>query len=275
MLLQPLAARRARGRPRRAGAARGPGPLALAPRRAGGGPARWRRAPAPAAPYAIQAAIAAEHARAPRAIDTDWARIASLYERLEETAPLRGGRRSTARWRWPWRRAPRAGCGSSTSSTRAGELDDYHLLHSARGGLLRRLGRDAGGRCRLRARARAGDEPGRAPLSRAPASGARARERRSRAERLPAASRARSRICTRGRRPSASARRSRRAERFLSRTLRRLLGDDRRLRGDMPQEQLAPADPQRAARGDGARLAAAHVGHRAAPAQHSLASRHA
>ncbi|MET0615176.1 MAG: sigma-70 family RNA polymerase sigma factor, partial [Thermoleophilaceae bacterium] len=40
-----------------------------------------------AAPYAIQAAIAAEHARAATAEATDWRRIASLYERLEEAAP--------------------------------------------------------------------------------------------------------------------------------------------------------------------------------------------
>ena len=41
-------------------------------------------------PYAIQAAIAAEHARASRASDTDWARIAELYD-----AP--GGRRRRPR----------------------------------------------------------------------------------------------------------------------------------------------------------------------------------
>lgn len=38
-------------------------------------------------PYALQAAIAACHARAPRAQVTDWARIASLYARLAQTMP--------------------------------------------------------------------------------------------------------------------------------------------------------------------------------------------
>ena len=93
------------------------------------------------APYAIQAAIAAEHARAATADATDWRRIASLYERLEEAAPsavvtlnravavaMAGG--------------PAAGLRVLDELAERGELDDYQHLHSARGGLLRRLGRD-------------------------------------------------------------------------------------------------------------------------------------
>ncbi len=41
----------------------------------------------PAGPYRLQAAIAACHARAPRAADTDWARIAALYAELARVAP--------------------------------------------------------------------------------------------------------------------------------------------------------------------------------------------
>ena len=75
----------------RAGAAARPGPRPLGPgahrprpRRAGA-----RRAPSGAAlgPYALQAAIAACHARARTVEDTDWPRIAALYEALAELTP--------------------------------------------------------------------------------------------------------------------------------------------------------------------------------------------
>ena len=52
-----------------------------------------------AAPYAIQAAIAAEHARAERAEDTDWRRIAALYDRLEALGALAGGDAQPSRCR--------------------------------------------------------------------------------------------------------------------------------------------------------------------------------
>ncbi|WP_338156815.1 hypothetical protein [Burkholderia multivorans] len=38
-------------------------------------------------PYALQAALAACHARARRAADTDWAQIVALYDALAEVAP--------------------------------------------------------------------------------------------------------------------------------------------------------------------------------------------
>ena len=76
------AARGARRRRRRAGAARGAGPRALGSRadRRGPGAGRARRCAArPPGPYALQAAIAAVHAEAPRAADTDWPQIVALY----------------------------------------------------------------------------------------------------------------------------------------------------------------------------------------------------
>ena len=54
---------------------------------------RPRRAPpvATAGPYALQAAIAAEHARAPAPGDTDWPQVAALYDVLVAVAPVAGG----------------------------------------------------------------------------------------------------------------------------------------------------------------------------------------
>ena len=93
------------------------------------------------APYAIQAAIAAEHARAATADATDWRRIASLYERLEEAAPsaVVTLNRAVA---VAMADGPAAGLRVLDELAERGELDDYQHLHSARGGLLRRLGRD-------------------------------------------------------------------------------------------------------------------------------------
>jgi RNA polymerase sigma-70 factor (ECF subfamily) len=93
------------------------------------------------APYAIQAAIAAEHARAARAEDTDWHRIAALYERLEAAAPSavvtlnRGVAVAMAD-------GPAEGLRLIDELAATGELDDYQHLHSARAALLRRLERD-------------------------------------------------------------------------------------------------------------------------------------
>ena len=67
-------------------------------------PARPRRARARrsarrrAGPYALQAAIAACHARARRAEDTDWARIAALYDALARAHAI-AGRRAESRGR--------------------------------------------------------------------------------------------------------------------------------------------------------------------------------
>ena len=90
--------------------------------------------------YAIQAAIAACHARAATAGDTDWARIAELYSSLAEVAPS------------PVVDLNRAVAVGMASGPAAGlELVDllrddralrgYHLLPSVRGDLLKKLGR--------------------------------------------------------------------------------------------------------------------------------------
>jgi RNA polymerase sigma-70 factor, ECF subfamily len=95
----------------------------------------------PRGEYGLQAAIAAEHARAQRADDTDWARIASLYEGL--TAANRSAvvelNRAVA---VAMAEGPARGLRLLDELDASGRLDDYHLLHSARGALLARLGRD-------------------------------------------------------------------------------------------------------------------------------------
>jgi RNA polymerase sigma-70 factor (ECF subfamily) len=92
---------------------------------------------APPAPYAIQAAIAAEHARARSAEDTDWGRIQRLYNWLLAVQPT------------PVVELNRAAAIAMAEGPEEGlrlmdeldGLDDYHLLHSSRADLLRRLGR--------------------------------------------------------------------------------------------------------------------------------------
>ena len=88
-LMEIQASRVARAsRLRRAGPAAGPGPRALGsaadPARPGG--AARAETLADRGPYALQAAIAACHARARTAEDTDWARIAALYDELARSA---------------------------------------------------------------------------------------------------------------------------------------------------------------------------------------------
>ncbi len=65
-------------------------------------------------PYALQAAIAACHARARTAEETDWTRIAALYDGLAQLVAV-AGRRAESRGRaWRWRSVPRPGSSSST-----------------------------------------------------------------------------------------------------------------------------------------------------------------
>ena len=91
------------------------------------------------APYSIQAAIAAVHARAFRASDTDWHEIEALYAYLMRLQPtpvvelnhavaiaMSGG--------------AERGLQIIDSIRARGELQDYHLLWAARADLLRRLG---------------------------------------------------------------------------------------------------------------------------------------
>jgi RNA polymerase sigma-70 factor, ECF subfamily len=90
-------------------------------------------------PYQLQAAIAAVHAQASTAEATDWPQIAALYrvlERLEPTPVIRLNLAVSI----AMAEGPRQGLAMIDSIT---DLDHYHLFHSARAELLRRLGRDA------------------------------------------------------------------------------------------------------------------------------------
>ena len=90
-------------------------------------------------PFALQAAIAAEHCRAPRAEDTAWARIAQLYGQLEEVqpSPVVALNRAVA---VAMVEGPRAGMALIDALSGGSELDRYHLLHAARADLQRRMG---------------------------------------------------------------------------------------------------------------------------------------
>jgi RNA polymerase sigma-70 factor (ECF subfamily) len=91
-------------------------------------------------PYALQAAIAAVHAEAPRAAATDWAQIVGLYDVLarDDPSPVVELNRAAA---VAMRDGPAAGLALIDALLARGDLADYHLAHSARADLLRRLGR--------------------------------------------------------------------------------------------------------------------------------------
>jgi RNA polymerase sigma-70 factor, ECF subfamily len=91
-------------------------------------------------PYQVQAAIAACHATAAEAADTDWAQIAALYEQLAELAPSAVVRLNRA-VAVGMRDGPAAGLALVEQLEQAGELAGYHLLPATRADLLRRLGR--------------------------------------------------------------------------------------------------------------------------------------
>lgn len=93
-------------------------------------------------PYAIQAAIAALHARAPTAADTDWRQIAALYALLVERAPSAVVELNHA-VAVAMVDGPESGLLLLDALEARGELRDYHLLDAARADLLRRLGRTA------------------------------------------------------------------------------------------------------------------------------------
>ena len=90
--------------------------------------------------YAIQAKIAACHARAPRAEDTDWVRIASLYGDLVALtrSPIVELNRAVA---VSMADGPAAGLAATDRLLDAAALRNYHLLPSVRGDLLAKLGR--------------------------------------------------------------------------------------------------------------------------------------
>jgi RNA polymerase sigma factor (sigma-70 family) len=93
-----------------------------------------------AGPYALQAAIAACHARALRAEETDWARIVGLYGALAEItpSPIVDLNRAVA---LAMLFGPEAGLEVVDALNAEPALKTYHLLPSVRGDLLKKLGR--------------------------------------------------------------------------------------------------------------------------------------
>jgi RNA polymerase sigma-70 factor (ECF subfamily) len=91
-------------------------------------------------PYALQAAIAACHARARTGDETDWARIAALYEELARItpSPIVDLNRAVA---VGMAFGPAAGLEIVDALTTERALESYHLLPSVRGDLLAKLGR--------------------------------------------------------------------------------------------------------------------------------------
>ena len=96
-------------------------------------------------PYTLQAAIAAVHAEAPSARDTDWQQIVALYDVLArlDPSPVVALNRAVA---LAMRDGPAAGLAVVDAILARGELKDYHLAHAARADLCRRLGRRADAR---------------------------------------------------------------------------------------------------------------------------------
>lgn len=93
-------------------------------------------------PYTLQAAIAAVHAEAPSAEETDWEQIVGLYDVLArvEPSPVVALNRAVA---VAMRDGAAAGLALIDAILAHGELRDYHLAHAARADLCRRLGRHA------------------------------------------------------------------------------------------------------------------------------------
>lgn len=114
--------------------------------------------------YAVQAAIAALHAQAARAADTDWRQIAALYAELHRRNPTPivalNHAVAIAMWQGP-------AAGLARIEPLGKELAHYHLWHSARADLLRRLG-DRGGAAQAyrKALALVGSDPERRFLER-------------------------------------------------------------------------------------------------------------
>ena len=91
-------------------------------------------------PYALQAAIAACHARAPGAADTDWAQIVALYDALAQCMPsavVELNRAVAVGMAF----GPQTALPLVDALVAGRQLDRYHLLYAARADLLVKLGR--------------------------------------------------------------------------------------------------------------------------------------
>lgn len=93
----------------------------------------------PVAPYTLQASIAAEHATASNAPDTNWKRIALLYDALHRQQPsaVIALNRAVA---VAMRDSPQEGLRLLDQLSATREVLNYHLFHAARADLLRRAG---------------------------------------------------------------------------------------------------------------------------------------
>jgi RNA polymerase sigma-70 factor (ECF subfamily) len=89
--------------------------------------------------FALQASLAAEHCKAARPADTNWAEIVRLYDQLGrvQPSPVISLNRAVA---IAMADGPRAGLAAMEGLAAANDLDDYHLLHAVRADLFRRLG---------------------------------------------------------------------------------------------------------------------------------------
>jgi RNA polymerase sigma-70 factor (ECF subfamily) len=99
-------------------------------------------------PYALQAAIAACHARARTAAETDWGRIVALYDALAQLAPspvIELNRAVALSMAF----GPAAGLEAVDALVSEPSLAGYHLLPSVRGDLLAKLGRQDEARVEL------------------------------------------------------------------------------------------------------------------------------
>lgn len=93
-------------------------------------------------PYTLQAAIAAVHAEASSAAETDWAQIVALYDLLSraDPSPIIQLNRAVA---FAMRDGPAKGLELVDALLKGNELANYHLAHAARADFCRRLGKNA------------------------------------------------------------------------------------------------------------------------------------
>jgi predicted RNA polymerase sigma factor len=101
---------------------------------------RAERLGGPLGPYGLQAAIAACHARAHTADETDWRRIAALYAELAQITPspvVELNRAVAVAMAY----GPQAGLDLVDTLMDVPSMKNYHLLPSVRGDLLLKLGR--------------------------------------------------------------------------------------------------------------------------------------
>jgi RNA polymerase sigma-70 factor, ECF subfamily len=119
-----------------------------------------------AGPYALQAAIAAEHCKTARTEDTDWREIVRLYGELElvTPSPVISLNRAVA---VAMAQGPDAALNIIDGLATQGDLETYHLFHAARADLLRRIGsRKEAAKSYLRAIELAGNQRERTYLER-------------------------------------------------------------------------------------------------------------